>query len=311
MATEPMMMCSENGAIGLGAGLDVLRAGGSVLDALEAAALPVEQNLLDHTVGVGGVPNMLQRVQLDAGIMDGATLSVGAVAAMEGFLEPVRVARKVMERLPHSLLAGAGAERFAAEQGFERVDHLTEEAVARWKQRLVDRGIWPLPEDRLTDSCRTALRSERWGGTVNFLARDAAGNLAVCVSTSGIGWKYPGRVGDSPLAGSGFYADNLYGAASCTGRGELSMQGGTALRTIMGLERGLSPEDAGAEAMRFLARVRDGWGGGMNLLVLDRQGRHAGFSSVSGRKYALQTLSMTSHVLLDRIHVDIGQEDEG
>ena len=133
MATEPLMICSENGAIGLEAGLRVLRAGGRALDALEAAALPVELNRQDRTVGIGGVPNLLKQVQLDAGIMDGATLSVGAVAALEGYLEPVRVARKVLELLPHSLLVGPGAARFAQEHGFEQAEHLTAEAEAQFR----------------------------------------------------------------------------------------------------------------------------------------------------------------------------------
>ena len=309
MATEPLMICSENGAIGLEAGLRVLRAGGRALDALEAAALPVELNRQDRTVGIGGVPNLLKQVQLDAGIMDGATLSVGAVAALEGYLEPVRVARKVLELLPHSLLVGPGAARFAQEHGFEQAEHLTAEAEAQWRARLQERGVWPVDEDHLTECCRRALREERWGGTVNFIALDRAGDLAACVSTSGIGWKYPGRVGDSPQAGAGFYADNRCGAACCTGRGELAIQGGTALRTVIHLEQGLAPLEAGTRAMQFLRRVRYGWGGGMNLLVLDRTGRHAGFSSVTGRKYAYQSISMDEYAMEERTCVEIGQEE--
>jgi isoaspartyl peptidase/L-asparaginase-like protein (Ntn-hydrolase superfamily) len=132
------MIASERGEVGLAAGVDLLRAGASALDAVEAAIRVVESDEDNHTVGVGGLPNLLGEVELDASIMDGATRRAGAVAAVSGFPHPISIARAVLERLPqHLLLVGAGAERFADEVGIERGPTLTDEARRRWQE---DRG---------------------------------------------------------------------------------------------------------------------------------------------------------------------------
>src|SRR5260221_13088481 len=231
----PVMIASEGGEVGLATGIALARAGARAMDAGEAADRVVESNEGDHHVGVGGLPNLLGEVELDASIMDGATRQAGAVAAVPGFPHPISIARAVCDRLPqHLLLVGAGAERFADEMGIERGPTLTDEARQIWRDGLEPAGLEAAQErygdgevafrrqviERLT---AMAPHAGPWG-TVNVLALDAAGNLAVGVSTSGYPWKYPGRVGDSALIRGGNYCDNRGGAAACTGPGEFAVR---------------------------------------------------------------------------------------
>jgi len=204
------MIASERGEVGLAAGIGLLRAGASALDAVEAAIRLVEADEDNHTVGVGGLPNLLGQVELDASIMDGSTRQAGAVAAVTGFPHPISIARAVCERLPqHLLLIGAGAERFADEVGIERGPTLTDEARQRWRDGLSAAGIDAAearfgPGERayrqkaLERLAAMGVPEGPWD-TVNVLALDAAGNLAAGVSTSGYPWKYPGRVSDSAV----------------------------------------------------------------------------------------------------------------
>ena len=141
MTMTPVVVASHNGAIGFPAAFDILRSGGSALDAVEAAARLVEDNLEDTSVGRGGLPNLLGQVELDALIMDGKTLQSGSVAALQGYPNPVSVARKVMEQLPHALLVGEGAARFAGEMGFEPATLTNENTLRIWRERL----DWELP----------------------------------------------------------------------------------------------------------------------------------------------------------------------
>src|SRR5262249_30728338 len=163
----------------------------------------VEDNLDDDSVGNGGLPNLLGEVELDASIMDGRALATGAVGAMRNYPNPIRVARRVMEELPHCFLVGPGAERFADEYGFQRADLLTERTRARydaWLSASLPHDLKPahrryLESTRqLVRAARAATDPARTGGTVNFIARDREGNIASAVSTSGWAWKYPGRL---------------------------------------------------------------------------------------------------------------------
>ena len=148
------MIASERGEVGLPAGIGLLRAGGSAMDAVEAAIRVVEANEADHYVGVGGLPNLLGEVELDASIMDGATRRAGAVAAVTGFPHPISIARAVADRLPqHVLLVGAGAERFADEAGIERGETLTDEARQMWRD-----GLDPARAGRRSSGCAARAR---------------------------------------------------------------------------------------------------------------------------------------------------------
>src|SRR5258707_6213032 len=253
------MIASEGGEVGLEAGMSLLRAGASALDAVEAAVRVVESNEADHHVGVGGLPNLLGEVELDASIMDGATRRAGAVAAVSGFPHPISIARAVCDQLPqHLLLVGAGAERFADEVGIERGPTLTDEALRMWRDGLSAAGIEAAEAKQGPGESayrrqaleRIASMSPPAGpmGTVNVLALDASGSLAAGVSTSGYPWKYPGRVSDSAIIGAGNYCDNRLGAAACTGRGELAIRGTTARSVLRALAAGPGPPQAGGQA---------------------------------------------------------------
>jgi L-asparaginase / beta-aspartyl-peptidase len=287
MQHQGIVVASSNGRVGIGEAVRVLRAGGSALDAVEAGVRLVEDNLDDDSVGTGGLPNLLCEVQLDASIMDGRTLMSGAVGALRGYPNPISVARRVMSDTPHALIAGTGAERFAEECGFARADLLTPAAKQRYEEWLEGKTPVSGPQHRaylersraLAQMVRVAAEPERTHGTTNFLARDRDGNIASAVSTSGWAWAFPGRLGDSPVIGAGNYCDNRYGAAACTGRGEMAVRAGTARSVVLYMKMGMSAPDALAEAMRDLWAQQDDYYGNMNIVALDRDGNPAAASN--------------------------------
>ena len=306
-----IVIASANGRIGIEDAMRVLRNGGSALDAVEAGIRPVESNPEDHTVGYSGLPNLLGEVEVDASIMDGLTLQAGAVGAVRNCEHAISLARKVMEELPHVLLVGAGAERFAREMGFPERDLLTPEAKRIWEE-IFEVKVPALYRERVAylDGIRKyaklAADPERPNETVNFIARDAKGNLAAGVSTSGWSWKYPGRIGDSPVVGAGNYADTRYGAAACTGRGEMAMRLCTAHSVVTYLKMGMTLEAAGREAVADLAYLVDPYFGRVSLIAMDARGNHAGFSNAPDQTYLYLTDDLTACVEAPRIHVETG-----
>ncbi len=294
------MIASERGEVGLTAGIDLLRAGASAMDAVEAAIRLVESDEENHTVGVGGMPNLLGEVELDASVMDGATRRAGAVAAVTGFPHPITIARAVCERLPqHLLLVGAGAERFADDVGIERGPTLTDAARQRWRDGLSAAGIEAAtarfgPGERayreqvLERLASMQVPDPPWD-TVNVLALDAAGNLAVGVSTSGYPWKYPGRISDSAIIGAGNYCDNAVGGAACTGRGELAIRGTTARAVLYALAADGDPAKACAEALAETLDLPDEFRSPLQVLCLTPGGRHGGASTMPGSTYSVMT----------------------
>lgn len=331
----PIVVASENGRAGATAAMKLLRQGGSAVDAVETACRVTEADPDDRSVGYGGMPNVLGQVELDASIMDGRTLRGGAVAALLGYGHPITLARMVMERSPHVLLAGRGAERFAQEMGMTPADQRTEAALQRWYARFVERGVRPGSGDDLVQHAialtAPVTLEDRGGpaspvaatagrpsttaprkrddtlGTVNYLVRDHQGNLASAVSTSGIAWKYPSRVGDSPIIGAGNYCDNRYGAVACTGMGELAIRASTARSVILYLKCGMSLDAAGREALRDLAGLETETDRRMNFVVLAPDGTHAGFTTVSGNQYLYFTGEMDAPALAPRTFAPAGE----
>ncbi len=302
-----IVVASSNGKVGIRQAMAVLRRGGSALDAVVAGIEPVESNPDDHTVGYAGLPNLLGEVELDASIMDGRTLAAGAVGALRGYEHPIAVARRVLEELPHVLIVGAGGERFAAEQGFPRRDLLTPEAAAIWRERLAGReGVDPGAVrylERMAELAKLAADPERPNETVNFIARDARGDIACGVSTSGWAWKYPGRLGDSPIIGAGNYADNRYGAAACTGRGEMAIRAATARSVVLYLKMGFSLEAALREAMADLHALEDPYAGAMSIIALDRDGVPAAVSNRPDATFIVMRDDMDEWEERPRLHV--------
>jgi len=308
------MIASERGEVGLAAGIALLREGGSSLDAVEAAVRVVESNEADHYVGVGGLPNLLGEVELDASIMEGATRRAGAVAAVKGFPHPISIARAICDRLPqHLMLVGPGAERFADEAGIERGPTLTDEAQRMWRAGLSAAGL-ELAEAkhgpgevryRRTVLDRLAAMPAPDGpwGTVNVLALDAAGNLAAGVSTSGYPWKYPGRVSDSAVIGAGNYCDNRVGAAACTGRGELAIRGNTARSVLLRLAAGAGPAHACATALSQTLDLPDEFRTPLQALCLTPDGRHGGAATTAGATYSVMTADDQSARIQERRHL--------
>jgi beta-aspartyl-peptidase (threonine type) len=309
-----IVVASKNGMVGIKESMEVLKAGGSAIDAVETGIRQVEANPDDHTVGYGGYPNLLGQVELDASIMDGRTLAAGAVGAIQSYRYPISIARKVMEHLPHVFLVGHGAERFAMEMGFEQEDLLTEAARQVWQQRLrgsmSEETLAQLAEQPdLSKWVKMATDPEQVAGTVNFIAQDSQGNICAGVSTSGVAWKYPGRVGDSPIIGAGIYADNCYGAATCTGIGEMAIRGGTARSVVLYLKMGLALAKAGQQAMEDLNDLGGPYRARMNLIVLDSTAQHAGFSNAEGRTYIWMTDDMQEPEEVLRIYVPTKQAE--
>lgn len=296
-ALDVLLVGSSNARVGFAEGMQILRAGGSALDAVEAAIRVVESNPEDHTVGYGGLPNILGEVELDASIMDGRTLAAGAVCALTDYEHPISVARQVMERLPHVMLAGAGAARFAKGLGMPTRDLLTDEARAIYNGKVSDSLRYNTMRElvaRATSDPEIAAMGVEHHGTVNVIARDAAGNLACGVSTSGWAWKHPGRVGDSPIIGAGNYADNRYGACGCTGYGEMAMRTNTAHSVVLYMRMGMSLARATRQAMLDLRVLTVPFPPGMNLVAVDAQGHHTALTTETDRpvEYVYQTGKM-------------------
>src|SRR3989440_9875423 len=268
----------------------VLARGGSALDAVEACAKIIEADTTDTSVGRGGKPNVLGEVELDASIMDGTTHRSGAVAALKGYLHPISVARAVMERTPHVFIVGDGAERLAREIGATRTQNLTASTRKLWVERLATVGETPSSVRRrakLLPVVRKTVKEER--GTVNFLALDQRGDMASAVTTSGWAYKSPGRVGDSPIVGAGNYSDSRYGAAACTGYGELAIRNVTAKTAVDRLASGMPPDMVARAAIAGANALE---GAAFNIGVLSRKGVHASATNREGRRDVWMTPKM-------------------
>jgi N4-(beta-N-acetylglucosaminyl)-L-asparaginase len=239
----------------------LLQSGEPALDAALAGAQAVEDDPKVHSVGYGGIGNAIGMVQLDACVMDGKTLACGAVAGLENVRHAAAVARRVMEKTPHVLLVGQGAQQFAIQQGFPLETLLTPESVALWEKRRPPAKQPPAKDNH---------------DTVTVLALDRKGSLGGVCTTSGLAHKLPGRVGDSPLIGSGLYVDNTAGAAGATGVGEEIIRIGGSLLIVEAMRAGKTPQEACELAVRKVNAVavrRGGHPARVAFLALDPRGR--------------------------------------
>lgn len=245
------------------AGWNVLIQGGSALDACETAVSIMEDDPT-FDAGVGSVLNRAGEIELDAIIMDGATLQFGAVAAVRGIANPIQLARLVAQNTDHCLLVADGARRFAEQRGMRlcaQAELTVPREVERFRQ-LQQQKDYHLADGFTPDPV----------GTVGAAAIDQNGNIAAATSTGGVAYKLPGRVGDSPLVGAGSYADNLTGGASVTGHGESIMRVVLAKTATDALGRGLSAQEAADYAIHYMFERVGGYGG---LILVDHAGHTA------------------------------------
>jgi N4-(beta-N-acetylglucosaminyl)-L-asparaginase len=303
---EPVVISSANGNFFKNGGaktavetaFEKITAGGDVLEAVVAGVNIVESDPTDDSVGYGGLPNADGIVQLDSCCMHGRKRWAGGVAALEGVRTPSRVALAVASATDHHLLVGKGAQSFARNMGFQIEDDLNTEHSRRawleWKRRT-DPLHYLKPEDRgaaLKEVIKQMVRegllySGHLHGTINCNAVNMRGDIAGVTTTSGLAWKIPGRVGDSPILGAGLYVDGAVGAAGSTGRGEANLYNLSSFLAVEELRRGASPKDAGMAALKRikentvekrLLKPNGDPNFNVTFYVLNARGEHAGVS---------------------------------
>jgi N4-(beta-N-acetylglucosaminyl)-L-asparaginase len=245
-ASRPAAVSSSNGLRAVNRSMELMLDGTDTLDAAVEGVKIQELDPSDNSVGYGGLPNEEGVVQLDASCMHGPSKRAGAVAALEGIKTPSEVARLVLKYTDHLLLVGEGAKRFALSYGFKEEDLLTPEARQLWLTWRANRG----PDDDWLDMPETERMVARPTGTINLDVVNAKGDISSVTTTSGLAWKIPGRVGDSPLIGAGQYTDNAVGAAGSTGRGEANIMACGGFLTVEGMRRGLTPTDACLDTLK-------------------------------------------------------------
>lgn len=303
---KPLIVCSSNGNIFKNGGTEtavqrafrLMTSGTDVLDALIEGVNIVELDPKDMSVGYGGLPNADGVVQLDSCCMHGPHHWAGGVASIEGVRTPSRVAREVAAQTDHHLIVGKGAQEFARNMGMTIEPDLNTEASRRawleWKRRI-DPEHYLDPKKRDHDGLEVALQMAREGwidpehvyGTINCDGINAKGDICGVTTTSGLSFKIPGRVGDSPILGAGLYVDNAVGAAGSTGRGEANLYNLCSFLVVEQMRQGMHPKDAGMTALKRVAmqtvekRLLNDKGQpnfGLNFYVLDKKGRFAGVS---------------------------------
>ncbi|MFN2400039.1 MAG: N(4)-(beta-N-acetylglucosaminyl)-L-asparaginase [Gemmatimonadaceae bacterium] len=247
LLARPAVIASDNGLRGVAKAYELISKGADPLDAIIAGVNIQELDPEDQSVGLGGLPNANGVVQLDASCMHGSTRRAGAVGALEDIATPSLVAKAIMDYTDHIFLVGGGAKRFALDMGFKEQNLLTEKSRQdwlRWKARLNPNDNWLDHDDDIAIKFAT--------GTINMNAVTASGDIASVTTTSGLSWKLPGRVGDSPIIGAGQYCDNGVGAAGSTGRGEANIKVCGAFLTVELMRQGMSPQSA---CIRTMERV--------------------------------------------------------
>ncbi len=255
----PVVIASANGLRATEKAALIVNSGGDTLDAVIAGVNIVEEDPDDTSVGYGGLPNEDGVVELDSCVMHGPTCRAGAVAALRNVKTPSRVAKVVMERTDHVLIVGEGALRFARAHGFEEVNLLTDKARKiwlKWKETHSDRDDWILPEVPDADAQSNALADLPFTyGTINCCALSPSGDISGVTTTSGLSYKIPGRVGDSPIIGAGLFVDNKVGAAGSTGRGEAVIKICGSHTVVEGMRHGMSPQEACLAALQRIVET--------------------------------------------------------
>jgi N4-(beta-N-acetylglucosaminyl)-L-asparaginase len=306
VASRPVVISSANGIRGVARAYDMItRQNADTLDAIIAGVNIEELDPEDQFVGLGGLPNEEGVVQLDASCMHGPTRRAGAVGALEDIATPSLVAKAVMDHTDHIMLVGAGAKKFALEMGFKEQNLLTEKSRQdwlRWKACLNPADAWLdarsdslLPPSTASIPFDHPLHVKFTTGTINMNAVNSAGDMSSVTTTSGMSWKVPGRIGDSPIIGAGQYCDNTVGAAGSTGRGEANIKTCGAFLIVEFMRQGLSPDDACLKTIdRVIAmterRLLDAQGRplfDLQFYALAKDGRFGSATAYEGAQFAV------------------------
>lgn len=265
----------DHGIVANDAAMDALKKGGHALDMAEMGVWKTESDLTNLSVGLGGFPDREGRTTLDACIMDWQH-KVGSVAFVQGFEHPISIARAVLEKTPHAMIVGKGAEQFALEQGFKYNDYVNPEAQKAWKEWLKTSEYKPIINIENHD-------------TIGLLAMDYEGRISGACTTSGLSFKLHGRVGDSPIIGAGLFIDNEIGGATCTGLGETVIRSCTSFLVVELMRQGATAQEACKEAITRLksnnAFMTEEFQVG--VLAVDKSGDIGGFGLRAGFTYAL------------------------
>lgn len=278
---RPIVICTWNFHNASARAWEVLRDGGNSLDAVEEGVKVEEADADNQTVGVGGRPDRDGNVTLDACIMD-RDGNCGAVLAMQNIAHPISVARKVMEETPHVMLAGKGAEQFAYEMGFEKTDLLTEKSKQEWLE-------W-----KKTSKYEPTINIENHD-TIGMLAIDKNGDISGACTTSGMGYKMAGRVGDSPIIGAGLFVDNEIGGATATGVGEEVVRTVGSFLIVELMRQGKSPQAACEEGVkRIIAKNKDKQDFQIGFIAVNKKGETGGYCIHPGFSY--RTYSEDGHI---------------
>ncbi|MFI5251836.1 MAG: isoaspartyl peptidase/L-asparaginase [Bacteroidota bacterium] len=297
---KPIAISSGNGSKALEKAMGMIQGGSDALDAVIAGVNIVEDDPNDHSVGYGGLPNEEGVVELDSAVMHGPSYRGGAVAAIRNIKNPSKVARVVMERTKHVLLVGDGALKFAVAHGFKEEDILTDEAREiwlKWKENLSSEDDW-LPPHKIEDLNIGEVFDKylRHYGTIHMSALDQRGNLSCVTTTSGLAFKIPGRVGDSPIIGAGLYCDNEVGSAGSTGLGEANLLNLSSVMIVEWMRNGKSPEEACLLACKRIndrtreRRLQDEKGRfkfDVKFYAINKRGEHGGASMWDGGSYLI------------------------
>jgi N4-(beta-N-acetylglucosaminyl)-L-asparaginase len=284
---RPVAISSNNSLAPVTRAVELMLEGADTLDAAVEGVKIQELDPKDDSVGYGGLPNEHGVVQLDASCMHGPTRRAGAVGCLEGIKTPSEVAKLVLKYTNHIMLVGEGAKRFALSYGFKEEDLLTPESRQKWLAWRANRG----KEDDWLDVPAGEAMVSRPTGTINLNVVNPKGEISSVTTTSGLAWKIPGRVGDSPIVGAGQYCDNTVGAAGSTGRGESNIMVCGGFLTVEHMRRGMGPTDACLETLRRVVamtppRLLDERGRprfGLTFYAVNRNGDHGAASMLPGR----------------------------
>jgi len=309
-AVKPVVISSANGLAATAKAMEMIKNGADALDAVVAGVNIVEDDPNDNSVGYGGLPNEEGVVELDSSVMHGPSGRGGAVAAIQNIKNPSKVAKLVMERSDHVLIVGEGALRFAKSHGFKEEDLLTDESRKlwlEWKEKLSTEDDWLPPHD--IESKDIGENLKKWlrvTGTINCNGLDLKGNVSGVTTTSGLAWKIPGRVGDSPILGAGLYVDNSVGAAGSTGRGEANLLSCSSVMIVEYMRQGKGPEEACLMAckriseqtkMKRLLDDNNRPNFNVNFYAINVKGEFGGASIWSGSRYAVNTGEAQSRIM--------------